>query len=103
MSLIPIPALSSALQGLRSSIRRIDRAAADVARAGLPVADEATAEAPLQLPPNVPAPGQPIDLADSMTEILLAQRGYFAQLRLIEASRRMEQEALDRLGGDEPA
>ncbi len=94
MTLVPIPALSSALQGLRSSQRRFDRAAEAVARAAIPVPPEPP-EDPSSPQPAMPEPGQPTDLTGSMTDILMAQRGYFAQLRLIEAAQKMHKEAID--------
>ncbi len=97
MSFVPVPALSSALQGLTSNLRRFDRAAAVVARLGLTSPSEPPE--PPGLPPSEetppPEPGQPTDLTGTMTEILIAQRGYFAQLRLIEAAQKTDKEAID--------
>ncbi len=97
MSFVPISALSSALQGMTSNLRRLDRAAAVVARLGLtsPPEPPESPGVPPDEPTPPPEPGQPTDLTGTMTDILIAQRGYFAQLRLIEAARKMEKEAID--------
>ncbi len=95
MSFVPISALSSALQGMTSNLRRFDRAAAAVARLGLTSPQADPPGVPPSEPTPPPEPGQPTDLTGTMTDILIAQRGYFAQLRLIEAARKMDREAVD--------
>ncbi len=95
----PIPATSSARLGLQWSLDRFARAASRIARAGL--ADPLAAPAPGAAPPaGAAAPADArddVDLAGSMVDVLLAQRAFAANLRVLEAAGDMAREAT-RLG-----
>jgi flagellar hook protein FlgE len=86
-------ATSSALAGIRNSLRRMDRAAAVISGAGV---------TPEEVSPTASgvAPGSStsaeMDLAGSMVDLLMAQRAFSAQLRVLETARQTADEALTR-------
>ncbi len=94
MNVSPVPsALASAVNALRVNGRKVDQAAADIARIGLPT--DATDAPPVSGDATVPA----VDLADAELRMLLAQRAFFAQLRTLRTVDAMMAETL-RLSGD---
>ena len=94
----PVPALTSALNALQSYTRRVDQAAAKIARAGLDTAAAAPAD------PSAPTGDtatDAVDLTEAMTSMRIAQRAFSAQLRVIETADEMMRESIDlgRSGG----
>ena len=90
-----VSAISSAVQGIMNSMRRMERAAVSVARSGL-------SEVPAG--PNDPAatagPAQgaeSTDLAGAMVDMLMAQRAFSAQLRVLKTADEMSRETVDLL------
>ncbi|MFN8586888.1 MAG: flagellar basal body rod C-terminal domain-containing protein [Candidatus Eisenbacteria bacterium] len=95
----PLSATQSALQGLQGSLRRLDRAAETIARAGLDLAPAApvptdTAGGTTAI---VPATSDD-DFLDAMVNMMVAQRAFSAQLRMLETANDMTKEAIE-LGG----
>lgn len=87
------PALATAARALRTYGRQVDRAAQDIARAGLPVAADATGDAG----PAEVMPANAVDLAEAEVRMLVAQRAFQAQLRTIRVADEMLTESI-RLG-----
>jgi hypothetical protein len=90
-----ISAISSAVQGLMNSTRRMDRAAVSISRSGLP-------EAPVGPNDPVTTPGpadgaDTTDLAGAMVDMLMAQRAFSAQLRVLKTADEMSRETVDLL------
>ena len=90
-----VTAISSAVQGIMNSMRRMDRAAVSISRSGLP-------EIPVG--PNDlaatagPAQGtESTDLAGAMVDMLMAQRAFSAQLRVLKTADEMSRETVDLL------
>jgi hypothetical protein len=88
-----ISAVSSAVQGIMSSMRRMERAAVSVARSGLsegPVGpnDPVTTAGPAQ-------GAEASDLPAAMVDMLMAQRAFSAQLRVLKTADEMSREAVD--------
>lgn len=87
-----IPAVSSAVQGIMNSMRRMERAAGFVARSGLsesPVGPDAPKVA------GTPDGADGTDLAGAMVDMLMAQRAFSAQLRVLKTADEMSREAVD--------
>lgn len=91
----PIPAISSARLGLQGSLRRLDRAAEAIARAGLEMepnplqaggSPAGQSEAP---EPKAPMGPESVDLPEAIVSMLIAQRAFSANLRVMEAADRM--------------
>lgn len=94
-------AISSALNALRMYSRRVDRAAETIAAAGLvdvtaPPADPDAGGGPTTPPP---APGPVMDLAGAMTDMMIAQRAFSAQLRVLRTADEMLRDTVDTIGG----
>ena len=87
-----LSAISAARNGLMVSTQRVERAARVIASAGL----EPAASAPPASGPMAAA----VDRTDAMTTMLLAQRAFSAQLRVIETADAMLEESV-RLGRGE--
>jgi len=90
-----VSAISSAVQGIMNSMRRMERAAVSISRSGLSDA---------RVGPNDPAatagPAQgteSTDLAGAMVDMLMAQRAFSAQLRVLKTADEMSREAVDLL------
>ena len=92
-------AISSALSALRMYSRQVDRAAESIARIGLfdPAADPA-AGAAVPVPLSGVATGDAADLAGAMTDMMIAQRAFSAQLRVLRTADDMLQESVDFVG-----
>lgn len=92
-------AISNALDALRYYSGRVDASARTIARAGLrSAADPAAPASAAPAPPAGPAAGLDagdIDLAGAMTDMLLAQRAFSAQLRVLETASEMSREVVD--------
>lgn len=89
----PVPALTAALQGLRGASRKFDQAAEAVA--GATLADPSGATAPPDALASAP------DLTSAMVEMMIAQRAFSAQLRVVEAADTMTRESIHL--GDHPS
>ena len=92
-------ALISALQGLRASSARVARAAQSIAASGLPFPPADTGDG------TAAPPEQQTDtagLADAEVTMLMAQRSFSAQLRVLEAAGEIMSEA-ERLGEQNPS
>jgi hypothetical protein len=90
---VTAPALTSALTALRYYSGQVDRAAAQIANAGLDVVPAPTAGTPPS--PLVPAADVP-DLGAAMVSMMIAQRAFSAQLRVIETADQMLSEVVAR-------
>lgn len=89
----PIPALSSARMGIQWSLQRLGDAASRIARAGLEVAPSG---GPPSAPPAAdPTPGGEVDLPDALVDMLIAQRAFSANLRVIETADEMSKEIVN--------
>jgi hypothetical protein len=89
----PVSALSSALGGIMASMRRFDRAAAVVVTAGLRGTSPARGAA--GAPAGPAADGAASDVPGAMVDMLMAQRAFSAQLRVLRAADEMAREAVD--------
>jgi hypothetical protein len=90
------PAIATALNALRMYSRRVDRAAESIATAGL--VDGSTDPTDGATPRETGAPasaGNPEDLASAMTDMLIAQRAFAAQLRVLRTADEMLKESVD--------
>jgi flagellar basal body rod protein FlgG len=72
-----LSAIASALNGLATEQRHLDRSARRIARAGLPPATDSC------------------DLPQAMIQLMVARRGFEANLRSIEVADRMQGSLLD--------
>jgi len=87
-------AITSALNALRLYSRRVDQAAERIAAVGLfevssdpaPGSDPAT-------PPTAPA--EPVDLGGAMVDMMIAQRAFAAQLRVLRTADEMLKETVE--------
>jgi hypothetical protein len=81
-------AMANALNALRLYSRRVDEAASRIASVGLfavpsePTDDPAPATTPT-------ATTEPVDLGDAMVDIMVAQRAFAAQLRVLKTADEM--------------
>ena len=98
MSVSP-SAVSSALNALKMYSRQVDRAAESIARIGLidPSADPASGDGSPLPSPGV-ATDAAADLAGAMTDMMIAQRAFSAQLRVLRTADEMLQESVDFVG-----
>lgn len=97
----PMSATRAALLGMQASLRKFEHAADVVSRAGLDD-DTSTGAAPANdetaaAPGFVPATGGD-DFLDAMVDMMVAQRAFSAQLRVLETANDMTKEAIE-LGG----
>lgn len=87
-------AMVSALNGLRLYSRRADQAATRIASAGLfPVPAEPAAET--DAGSTTPAAADPGDLGDAMVDMMVAQRAFAAQIRVLKTADQMQREVVD--------
>jgi hypothetical protein len=86
----------SALNGLRLYSRRVDQAAERIASAGLFSIPDDTA-APPETPPGpaTPTAADPGDLGDAMVSMMVAQRAFAAQIRVLKTADQMRREVVD--------
>ena len=84
-------ATASALQGIQACLRRMDKAAAVISGSGADVAAAPDATSPGGVPTDAPAAA---DVPGAMVDILIAQRAFSAQLRVLEAAGQMADEAV---------
>lgn len=94
---LPISAASSARYGLQLSLRRVDRAAGVIARAGLDVTPPAAAGPPPADPlaADADSAGYDLDLAGAMVDMMIAQRAYSLNLRVLETANEMSKEIVN--------
>ncbi len=85
-------AMVSALNALRLYSRRVDQAAERIASAGLVTIPEEPAPAPGATPS---APIEPVDLGGAMVDMMVAQRAFAAQLKVIKSADQMLRELVD--------
>jgi flagellar basal body rod protein FlgF len=89
-------AITSALNALRLYSRRVDRAAESIAAAGLvDLAGETDAPETTPAEPLATLSGDSMDLAGAMTSMLIAQRAFVAQLRVLKTADEMLKETVD--------
>ena len=89
----PTPSLlSSGLAGLQRFARKADRAALSIARSGL---EPAAAAAGPASDPAAPAACAPDDVTGAMVDLLVAQRMFAAQLRVVRTADEMMQTAVE--------
>ncbi|MEO8636470.1 MAG: flagellar basal body rod C-terminal domain-containing protein [Gemmatimonadales bacterium] len=102
MSISP-SAVSSALSALKMYSRQVDRAAESIASVGLVdlAADPASGNG-APLPSMSVAYGDSADLAGAMTDMMIAQRAFSAQLRVLRTADEMLKESVDFVGGKRP-
>ena len=86
-------AVTTALNALRMYSRQVDRAAESIAAAGLAdlSADPPDGEGSPSAPPGDPM----LDLPGAMTSMLIAQRAFAAQLRVLRAADEMLRESVE--------
>lgn len=90
-------AITTALSALKLYSGRVDLAAGQIASAGLfePPTDP---NDPSGMPGLPPAAGGAVDLTEAMTSMLIAQRAYSAQLRVLKTADEMLQDSVDLVG-----
>ncbi len=87
-------AISNALSALRYYTRQVDRAAERIAVAGLAEIPSDTEGEPGSPAAPTGAPDTP-DLAAAMTSMMIAQRAFSAQLRVLRTADEMLRESVD--------
>jgi Flagellar basal body rod FlgEFG protein C-terminal len=91
-------AITTALSALKLYSRRVDRSAEQVAATGL--IDFPTDPGDSAGMPGRPATsGEGVDLTDAMTSMLIAQRAFSAQLRVLRTADEMLKESVEVVGG----
>lgn len=90
--------ISAALAGIQYERQQVDRAAHAIAAAGDPVAPVAGPS-----PASPPVNEVQMEIAVAMTTLLIAQRAFAAQLRVIEAADRMARESVRLADEDRPS
>jgi len=88
-------AISSALNALKLYSRRVDQAAAQIASAGL-VDVSATAAASPEAP-AAPAAAEFVDLGGAMVDMMIAQRAFAAQLRVLRTADDMLKQTVEQI------
>jgi hypothetical protein len=81
-------AMATALNALRLYSRRVDEAASRIASAGL----FSVPADPSEDPPPAASPASPpesVDLGDAMVDMMVAQRAFAAQLRVLKTADEM--------------
>ncbi len=90
-------AITTALSALKMYSRRVDRSAGQIASFGL--TDLPTDAGDSAGMPGLPATsGGGVDLTDAMTSMLIAQRAFSAQLRVLKTADEMLKESVDVVG-----
>ncbi|MEP6571650.1 MAG: flagellar basal body rod C-terminal domain-containing protein [Gemmatimonadota bacterium] len=86
MNIAP-PAMSSALSGMRYYSDQVDRAAAQIAAAGI---DQPQNAGPGAAPGGPPVAAADVpDLGEAMVTMMIAQRAFSAQLRVLQTADQM--------------
>lgn len=89
-------AITTALSALKMYSRRVDRSAEQIATVGL---TDTPTDATDSGMPGLPATGAgAADLTEAMTSMLIAQRAFSAQLRVLRTADEMLQESVDVVG-----
>lgn len=92
-------AISSAVNALRLYSRRVDRAAEQIAKAGLvPVASEGSGDPEEPVAPISASAAESSDLGEAMVNMMIAQRAFSAQLRVLRTADEMLKESVDATG-----
>lgn len=99
---MPVPgtAIASALNALKQYSRSVDQAAERIATVGL---FTVPAEQPQEPEPGSPLPAPvagPADLGDAMVDMMIAQRAFAAQLRVIKTADEMLRDTVQLRRGD---
>lgn len=90
------PAIATALNALRMYSRQVDRAAESIATAGMVDLTAGPTDSADSPPAGGPATAaDPGDLASAMASMLIAQRAFAAQLRVVRTADEMFQESVD--------
>lgn len=88
-------AISTALSALKLYSRRVDRAAEQISRVGLiPVAPEGTGDPEQPVAPVAASAAESSDLGSAMVDMMIAQRAFAAQLRVLRTADEMLQESV---------
>lgn len=90
-------AITTALSALKLYSRRVDRSAEQIASFGLidPPTDAGDSAG---MPGLSAMSGGSVDLTDAMTNMLIAQRAFSAQLRVLKTADEMLKESVDVVG-----
>lgn len=82
-------AMANALNALRIYSRRVDEAASRIASVGLFAAptEQTQDQGPSPTPADIPA--ESVDLGEAMVDMMVAQRAFAAQLRVLRTSDEM--------------
>jgi flagellar hook protein FlgE len=91
-------AIASALNALKMYSRRVDRAAETIASAGLVYPSAEPVEGASTTPPTVSAEGAVLDLGAAMTDMMIAQRAFAAQLRVLRTADEMLRDTVNTVG-----
>lgn len=91
-------AIAAALNALKMYSRRVDRAAATIASAGPVDPSPEPVEGATTPPPTVPVDGAALDLGAAMTDMMIAQRAFAAQLRVLRTADEMLRETVNTVG-----
>jgi hypothetical protein len=90
-------AISTALSALKMYSRRVDRSAEQIASVGLTEMPTDAGDS-AGMPGLSASSGTPVDLTDAMTNMLIAQRAFSAQLRVLKTADEMLKESVDVVG-----
>jgi hypothetical protein len=89
-------AIASAINALKLYSRRVDQAAERIASAGLfAVSNPSSSETEPVPPVGASAPSEPVDLGDAMVDMMIAQRAFAAQLRVLRTADQMLDETVN--------
>ena len=87
-------ALSSSLQGIRTSMMQVARSAESISRAGLGSSEPTPTPSAADARPTVGPPVPALELEEALVQMRIAQRAYTAQLRVVQTADAMSEELL---------
>ena len=90
-------ALSSSLQGIRTSMLQVARSAESISRAGLGSPEPAPNPSIADTRPTVGPPVPALELEEALVQMRIAQRAYTAQLRVVQTADAMSEEVIRRM------
>ena len=90
-------AITTALSAIRMYSRRVDRSAELIASAGLTELPTDPSDA-AGMPGLAPASPEAADLTEAMTSMLIAQRAFSAQLKVLRTADEMLKESVEVVG-----
>jgi hypothetical protein len=91
--------MANALNALRLYSRRVDEAAARISSVGLFAAPPEQTQEPAPVTPS-PSAAEPADLGDAMVDIMVAQRAFAAQIRVLRTADEMLKDSVNLRSGD---